>query len=228
MPQSDYRDVLAVDEDAANRLWDKLPACVLDELPPDSPILVGRPAEDASWCPFMPLDRLRLSSKLEKNLRLQRRKLESLGGTFEVATANQTGEYLEALFRLHADRWRGEGVLGEPAIRDFHRKAAPAFAARGWLRFHGIRLEGELRAVLYAFAHRGRIYYYLSGFDPALEPYGPGSLLIEAAIRHGIAEGDNVFDFLRGTEGYKYRWGAENRINKRLAKTVEFLPGRET
>jgi glycosyltransferase involved in cell wall biosynthesis len=224
MPQSDYRDVLAVDQDAADRLWDKLPPCVLDELPPDSPILMGRPAEDASWCPFVPLVGLRLASKLEKNLRLQRRKLESLGGTFEVADASQTEEYLEALFQLHTDRWSGEGVLGENDIQDFHRKAAPAFAARGWLRFHGIRIEGELRAVLYAFACRGRIYYYLSGFDPALEPYGPGNLLIQAAIRHGIAEGDTTFDFLRGTEPYKYRWGAANRINRRLVKTLEILP----
>jgi CelD/BcsL family acetyltransferase involved in cellulose biosynthesis len=148
-----------------------------------------------------------------------------MGGAFEVATATQTEEYLEALFRLHADRWRGDGVLGEAAIREFHRKAAPAFAARGWLRFHGIRVDGKLRAVLYAFARRGRIYYYLSGFDPDLEPYGPGSLLIHDAIGHGIAVGDTIFDFLRGTEAYKYRWGAENRINKRLAKTVDFLPG---
>ena len=224
MEQSDYRDVLALDRDAANRLWDQLPPCVLDELPPDSPLLEGRSAEDASWCPFVALDRLRLPSKLEKNLRLQRRKLEAVGGAFELATATQTDEYLEALFGLHTDRWRGEGVLGQAAIREFHSKVAPAFATRGWLRFHGIRISGELRAVLYAFAHRGRIYYYLSGFDAALEPYGPGNLLIHAATQHGLAQGDTVFDFLRGTEPYKYRWGAENRINRRLVKTLELLP----
>ena len=39
MSISDYRDVLAVDAEAAQRLWSKLPPCVLDEIPPDSPFL---------------------------------------------------------------------------------------------------------------------------------------------------------------------------------------------
>jgi CelD/BcsL family acetyltransferase involved in cellulose biosynthesis len=37
-------------------------------------------------------------------------------------------------------------------------------------------------------------------------------------MRYAIAQGDREFDFLRGAEAYKYRWGAENRINKRVRK----------
>jgi glycosyltransferase involved in cell wall biosynthesis len=221
MQISDYRDVLAADGDAAEALWARLPPCTLDEIPPDSPFLEAIPGdvEDASWCPFVRLDPLRLPAKLEKNLRSQRRKLEQSGGVFCIASTDETEEYLDALFALHAERWNGAGVLAGEEIRAFHRRAAHAFARRGWLRFHGIRLEGRLRAVLYAFAKDRRVYYYLSGFDPALAEYGPGSLLIQEAMRHAIARGDCEFDFLRGAEPYKYRWGAENRINKRVRKT---------
>lgn len=214
---SDYRDVLALDQDAARALWDKLPPVTLDEIPPDSPFLswINTTAEDASWCPFVRLDALNLPSKLLKNLRLQRRKIE---GKFELAAPTQTEEYMEALFELHQDRWKGEGAFSTEEIRNFHRKVAPAFAARGWLRLHGLRIDGQLRAVLYAFAKNKRVYYYLSGFDAARAEYGPGSLLIHEAMQYAIRQGDTEFDFLRGVEPYKYRWGAENRISKRVHK----------
>jgi glycosyltransferase involved in cell wall biosynthesis len=220
MEFSDYRDVLTADREAADALWEQLPPCTLDEIPSDSPFLevIAADAEDASWCPFVRLDRLHLPAKLEKNLRLQRHKLEEKGGEFCLASGNETKEYLDALFSLHEERWHGSGVLASEEIRAFHYRAAPAFARRGWLRFHGIRLEGRLRAVLYAFSRHGRVYYYLSGFDPALAEYGPGSLLIQEAMRYAMTQGDHEFDFLRGAEAYKYRWGAENRINKRVQK----------
>ena len=220
MQVSDYQDVLAIDQDAAEALWAKLPSCTLDEIPPDSPFLeaVTAEVEDASWCPFVQLDRLSLPAKLEKNLRSQRRKIEERGGEFCLASGDQAQEYLDALFELHSERWGGNGVLNSNEVMAFHRRVVPRFAQRGWLRFHGIRLEGRLRAVLYAFAKDRRVYYYLSGFDPALAEYGPGSLLIQEAMRYALTQGDSEFDFLRGAEPYKYRWGAENRINKRLRK----------
>jgi hypothetical protein len=218
---SDYRDVLTADSEAAAELWAKLPPCTLDELPPDSAFLHAIPADvqDASWCPFVRLDELRLPEKLKKNLRLQRRKIEEKGAEFCIASSGETEEYLSALFALHSAQWRGKGVLTSEDVQTFHRRAAAAFAQRGWLRLHGIRLEGKLRAVLYAFARNARVYYYLSGYDPAIAEYGPGSLLIDEAMRYAISRGDIEFDFLRGAEPYKYRWGAENRINKRVRKT---------
>jgi glycosyltransferase involved in cell wall biosynthesis len=220
MQFSDYRDVLVEDRDAAEKLWAKLPTCTLDEIPPHSPFLEAIVCEtqDASWCPVVRLDRLKLPAKLDKNLRLQRRKLQQRGGEFCLASSTEIREYLEALFELHSRRWHGEGVLASEELKVFHRQVAPAFARRGWLRFHGIRLDGRLRAVLYAFAKDGRVYYYLSGYDPLLADCGPGSLLIHEAMRYAIEQGDCEFDFLRGAEPYKYRWGAENRINKRVLK----------
>ena len=220
MQISDYRDVLAEDRDAAEALWAKLPPCTLDEIPPDSPFLtsIQCETEDASWCPVVQLEHLKLPVKLEKNLRLQRRKLQQRGSEFCVASTGETKEYLDALFELHSERWQGRGVLESEDLKAFHCRAAPALANRGWLRFHGIRLEGRLRAVLYAFAKDGHVYYYLSGFDPLLSDCSPGSLLIYEAMQYAIEHGDRDFDFLRGTEPYKYRWGAENRINKRIRK----------
>jgi CelD/BcsL family acetyltransferase involved in cellulose biosynthesis len=51
------------------------------------------------------------------------------------------------------------------------------------------------------------MHYYLSGFDPAYERLGPGSLLIEHAMTFARHAGQRWFDFLRGSEPYKYGWG---------------------
>jgi CelD/BcsL family acetyltransferase involved in cellulose biosynthesis len=56
-----------------------------------------------------------------------------------------------------------------------------------------------------------RCYYYIGGFDPRFAALGPGTLLIAHAIEQARLEGAAAFDFLRGAEPYKYRWGAASR-----------------
>ena len=129
----------------------------------------------------------------------------------ETAGAQQVPEFLAALEGLHARRWatRGEsGVLQDEAVRAMHREAAPQLQAAGLLRLHALRLDGAIIAVLHCLAHAGRVHYYIGGFDPAHAAISPGTLLIAHAIDAARAEGAIHFDFLRGQEAYKYRWGA--------------------
>jgi CelD/BcsL family acetyltransferase involved in cellulose biosynthesis len=100
--------------------------------------------------------------------------------------------------------------------RGFHREIAKSCAERGWLRLHGLRLEGALKAILYCFAFKGKGYYYLGGFNPELSKYSLGTVLTGFAIRDAIDSGCDEFDFLRGNEPYKSRWTKESRMNSRL------------
>ena len=51
-----------------------------------------------------------------------------------------------------------------------------------------------------------------SGLDPAaFSALSPGVVLTAAAIERAIALGRSEFDFLRGNEEYKYRFGAVDR-----------------
>ncbi|MGE0260301.1 MAG: GNAT family N-acetyltransferase [Alphaproteobacteria bacterium] len=138
----------------------------------------------------------------------------------ETAEAETLGSMLDDLFRLHEARWqtRGEGgVLADPAVREFHRDAAPALAAEGILRLYRLRIGGAVAAVYYGLAWRGRSHAYIGGFDPDMKRLSPGALMLRHAIGAAIAEGCREFDFLRGGEGYKYAWGAVDR--RTLART---------
>ena len=44
----------------------------------------------------------------------------------------------------------------------------------------------------------------------------PGALLLEHAIGEAVRTAAGEFDFLRGAEAYKYRWGARDRPQYRL------------
>lgn len=160
-----------------------------------------------------------LPAHLRKNLRYYRRRVEALGEVaLETADGDTWPEFLEALFRLHTARWRTRGQPGVFCLkrrRAFHRAAVPQLIERGLLRLHGLRVDGVLRGALYALVGHGRAFYYASGFDPALQRYSPGTLLVAHAMEDAIRLGLREFDFLRGQERYKARWGATPRWNER-------------
>src|SRR5262249_20263444 len=90
------------------------------------------------------------------------------------------------------------------------------FRRRDWLRLHALRFEGRIVSIVCIFCAHRRAHYYLGGFDNALARYSPGDVLIHFAIQHAIEENVTEFDFLRCAEKYKYRWGAEDRVNIRF------------
>jgi CelD/BcsL family acetyltransferase involved in cellulose biosynthesis len=53
----------------------------------------------------------------------------------------------------------------------------------------------------------------MGGFDPAFASASPGTLTVSRAIASAQRDQLAEFDFLRGGEAYKYRFGAINRFN---------------
>lgn len=215
---------LALRADADAWEWPQLRAgSPLLDLPPPPGWAEEIAAADPCPCLCLPdsADALpaRISAKTLRDLRTVRRRAEQAGPLRWETEAEGIDAPFEALLRLHAARWatRGEGgVLGSAAVQAMHREALPALHRAGLLRFHALRLSGEVVAVLYALVdppgcEARRIYFYISGFDPALERLSPGMLLVGRAVEAAIAEGFAVADFLRGRERYKYFWGAEDQ-----------------
>jgi CelD/BcsL family acetyltransferase involved in cellulose biosynthesis len=154
---------------------------------------------------------------MAQNVRTARSRAARAGElAYEMADAQTLPAFFEALVRVHARRWSERGFAGafdDKCVLASHREAVPLLQAAGLLRLHALRLDGEFIAVLYCLAdaapaHERRWYYYLGGFDPRFRALSPGTLLIAHAIEQAMAEGATAFDFLRGAETYKYRWGA--------------------
>jgi CelD/BcsL family acetyltransferase involved in cellulose biosynthesis len=240
-PLSDYQDLLALPEHRAacrdaflkhlERHADRWDLIDLTDVPAEG-ALAGAPLRPG-WkmahhriCPFVPLPdrwetyRATLGKNLRANLGRKRRKLEhELSAQLEIVGESEVAPTLEALFELHDRRWQQRGLRGafaDAAVRRVHRRAARLFQQRGWLRLHRLTTGGTTRAVYYCFQRAGRIYYYLSGFDLALERHSIGSVLLGQVIASGIGEGAHELDFLRGDESYKYEWNAVDRRTVRM------------
>src|SRR3954469_1198059 len=160
--------------------WDE---CHLPDLPKGGvlhgahgPAGLAEERGDSGPCPVLALpesaDALATSvpRKTLRDVRQAASRAEAAGG-LRIATgdAETLPAMLDDLFRLHEARWqsRGEpGVLADPAVREFHRDAAPALAAEGMLRLYRMRIGEAVAAVYYGFAWRHRAYAYIGGFDP--------------------------------------------------------------
>jgi CelD/BcsL family acetyltransferase involved in cellulose biosynthesis len=95
--------------------------------------------------------------------------------------------------------------------------AARAAQKAGTLQLLFMEVSGKKAAALFNFDYNGRIWVYNSGLDPAL--FGAlslGVVITARAIEYAIENGRKTFDFLRGNETYKYRFGAQDTTIYRL------------
>ena len=112
---------------------------------------------------------------------------------------------LDVLFRLHRMRWTDEeSPFG--ANEAFHRDLAKTAFHRDWLRLWFMEIDGEPIAAEQTFRFAGRQNHYQGGRHPDWDRASAGSLLLTHAVRSALEDGLSECRFLRGREGYKYRF----------------------
>jgi CelD/BcsL family acetyltransferase involved in cellulose biosynthesis len=77
-----------------------------------------------------------------------------------------------------------------------------------------LRLSGRIVAVAHVLVHRSTALY-LTGIDPELERLSLGSLLVAKTMQRAVLRGHTCYDFLRGSEPYKYQFGAHDTFTYR-------------
>ena len=82
----------------------------------------------------------------------------------------------------------------------------------GILQLSFLTINGKNAAGYLCFDVAGRMWVYNSGFSPGFGYYSPGWVLLGYLIQHAINNGKTHFDFMRGDEKYKYRFGAQDGL----------------
>ncbi len=90
-----------------------------------------------------------------------------------------------------------------------------AFEA-GYLQLSFLTIDGYKAAGYLCFDYNGHILVYNSGFDYRFSQYSPGWVLLGYLIQHAIENRKKSFDFMRGGEDYKYRFGATDGFVMRV------------
>lgn len=151
-----------------------------------------------------------LNGKLRHELKRKARRLEREAGPYVIrlSDSGSLDRDLDIFFEMHLSSEGHKGKFMHEGMRVFFRRLATGFDARGWLRLAWLEIGGEPWAAIMSFSERGITSVYNSAFDHTKRELGPGMVLVGETIRMAAEEGCHTYDFLRGDESYKYRFGA--------------------
>jgi CelD/BcsL family acetyltransferase involved in cellulose biosynthesis len=162
----------------------------------------------ADWDSYL----LGLRSKERHELRRKRRRLERDHPDARVRTATQ--ETIDMDFKTFVEMHRGaEGHKGHfmnPEIATFFERLVHEFMPHGWLRLELLEIADRAVASTFGFQIERKYYLYNSAYEPDAARLSPGFVLVSELVKRSIAEGLDLFDFLRGPERYKYQLGASS------------------
>ncbi len=244
--ETDYLDLIATAADAEESwaaimatlcspefpIWQLLELC---NIPEDSPTRTFLPRAAAQQklalveaidevCPVVTLpatfdDYLdSLDSKQRREISRKLRRAEGAEAVCHIVGQDEdlpraVDDFLDLLQKSTFDKrdWLNEGR------RALFQETAAAAQIAGILQLMFLEVDGQKAAALFNFDYNGRIWVYNSGLDPqAFAALSPGVVITAWAIEEAINNGLNAFDFLRGDEAYKYRFGAADTNVYRL------------
>jgi CelD/BcsL family acetyltransferase involved in cellulose biosynthesis len=161
----------------------------------------------------------RLVTKERHELRRKMRRAAELlpGLAFRVTrTTDELASDLPSFVGLLRKSHPAKETFMDEAMATFFREVAEGFLASGRLRLAFLSAQGVDVASVFQFRTDGALLLYNSGYDPKLRAANPGLVLIARSIGQAIGEGCSEYDFLRGTERYKYDLGGVDRGIYRL------------
>ena len=215
-------DCLASDDLA----WDKLYLC---SLPHNSitPTRLAEAARSQGWrvevkeqdiCPVITLadswdDYLAgINKKQRHEIRRKMRKLENEAETrwYMIDSEEGLAEAMEDFIALHQKSTQDKEGFWNDDLISFFKALAIESARAGWLKLYFIEVNGVLAAAMLAFDYNNEFLLYNSGYDPEQFAHlSPGNVLTSYTIQDAIRLGRKRYDFLRGDEVYKFRFGAQ-------------------
>ena len=127
-----------------------------------------------------------------------------------VNDAEGLDEGIDAFLALMAQDEEKKRFLTE-IMRSQMRAAVHAAFEAGWLQLSFLEFDGEKAASYLNFNFGDHIWVYNSGLNDKFRELSPGWVLLGYLIQQAIQQGCKAFDFMRGDESYKYRFGAIDR-----------------
>lgn len=161
---------------------------------------------DSTWEGFLS----RLSRKDRHELRRKLRRLEEKADVHyqTVSQANDLPQGIEDFTRLHRISHINKARFMNHTMEAFFQAFLTEFVLKGWAKIYFLEVDGERAATTLCFDYGDDFMLYNSGYDPAYASLSAGLALKAYCIKEAISQGKKAFDFLRGSEAYKYHLGA--------------------
>lgn len=177
--------------------------------------------EETDRSPFVPLPAdfgeylAGLGAKSRHELRRKIRRAEAAVSGLRFRVTENEGDLardMSSFIRLHRLSHPDKRNFMDERMAAFFRRVGRAFFEAGRLRLAFLcGAQGDIAAA-FQIEWNETLLLYNSGFDPACRSASPGLVLVARCIEEAVARGLREYDFLRGTERYKYDLGARDRL----------------
>ncbi len=229
----DYLDSNNEPSNAETAGWDVAELCNIPEISPAHQALAEMAVEHGyqfrtiveDVCPVIDLPATwdaylaSLDKKQRHEIRRKMRRIEREADVhwYIVDQSRDLAEEIEAFIALHQKSSADKDDFMDEQMKGFFRAVARVLQPPGWLQLAFIEVDGQKAAAMLNFDYADTILVYNSGYDPQHRAHlSPGIVLLAYCIRYAIELGRARFDFLRGSEPYKYRFGAKDTKVYRL------------
>jgi CelD/BcsL family acetyltransferase involved in cellulose biosynthesis len=178
-------------------------------------------------CPYIPLPGnwdaylAGIDKKQRHEIRRKMRRIEDLdinARWYIVQDQASLESEIEDFLRLMGQDAEKQAFLTE-AMREQMRTTMKISYQAGWLQLAFLEIEGEKAAGYLSFDCNNHIWVYNSGMDERFREYSPGWVLLGYLLQWANEHGRSRFDFMRGNEEYKYRFGGIDRFVVRAQVT---------
>jgi CelD/BcsL family acetyltransferase involved in cellulose biosynthesis len=126
-----------------------------------------------------------------------------------VRDASEIETAIDDLFSLHEMRFASKNAdskFQRNLRSEFHVRVSRRFLEADILRLFQMVVEGKPVASIYCFEFAEEIFAFQTGMDPEWKKHSPQFVLWSSIIKYAFDKGLRRFDFMRGTQAYKFDW----------------------
>jgi CelD/BcsL family acetyltransferase involved in cellulose biosynthesis len=221
--------------EAETKPWQVLDWQNLPETSPTLPILKAE-AEKRGWtfvqeqtyhAPSIPLPGdfetylSGIDKKQRHEIRRKMRRVEENGSAvrwYYVSEGAALEAEVEAFLAMMAEEPEKAKFLSE-AMRQQMQLVCRAAFENGWLQLAFLEIDGQKAASYLDFDYLNRIWVYNSGINRRYVELSPGWVLLGYLLQWANENKRLAFDFMRGDEAYKYRFGGVDKLVMRAKVT---------
>ena len=164
-----------------------------------------------------------LTGKQRHEVRRKLRRLEEAGQVdYHFTEDNESvSGYMDTFLGMFTESRQDKADFLTEKMEQFFRLLAQNMLEAGLLRFGFLRLDNKPIACIMCFDYNDCIYLYNSGYDPEYNYLSAGLLSKVLGIKDSIEKGKKRFDFLKGSEPYKYHLGGREVVLSRCLIDLE-------
>ncbi len=160
-----------------------------------------------SWEDYFKL----LDGKPRHELERKLRRLKSAGKVeYQIAQDSYViTPVLDEFLNLFSNSKREKSAFMTKKMAQFFHSLTRSLAQVNLVKFGSLKLSNMTMAMVMCFDYNDIIYLYNSAYEPSYSSLSPGIAAKAFYIRDSIEKDKRVFNFLKGSEPYKYQLGGK-------------------